>query len=426
MNRVFARMRAGLLAALLPAAVPAWAASDKAPAVKPEAPAAPQVAPDTPADQLALRLSPLTAEDLAAEARAWQALLKERTQALVELRIALRSAEGEDAKRLTDAILDLGTRRAALSSGLGEILTAWEAKGGDPEKIEPFRKYVSAVSTEQLKGARVHTTLLELEKWLLSPEGGLALGQKLLVVLAAIGVLWAIAGIVSRVVRRAMVRVTRVSALLREFVARAAFWGVVGAGLLLVLATLGVHVGGLLALVGGASFVLAFAMQDTLGNFAAGLMIMVYRPFDVGDQVEVAGVAGRVQDVSVVSTTITTPDNRVVIIPNGSVWGSVITNATVSDVRRVDLVFSIAQHDAAKAQGLVQEVVSAHPLVLKEPAPIVRLRAFEASSVRFACEAWVRTSDYWTVHWDLMRQLKERFDADGVADAGAEGAAAGA
>jgi small conductance mechanosensitive channel len=418
MTRGIRRAFAALAMALLLAAGTAWAAKDAAAPQKPEAPAAPRIPPTTPADQLSLRLSPLTAEDLAAEAAAWQALLKAKTQEVVELRIAVREAKGDDANRLTDAIVASSGERGALSSGLGEILSAWEAKGGDAEKIEPFRRYVSALAAEQLKGARLRTTLLELEKWLVSEEGGLALAQRILVVTAAVAVLWMVARFVARIVRRAVSRVARVSALLREFVARAAFWGVIGAGLLLVLATLGVHVGGLLALVGGASFVLAFAMQDTLGNFAAGLMIMVYRPFDVGDHVEVAGVAGRVENVSIVSTTITTPDNRVVVIPNNNVWGSVITNATGSDVRRVDLAFSVGREaDPAKAQRILEEVLAGHPQVLKEPAPVVRLREFGESTVRFSCEAWVKTPDYWDVHWDAMRRVKERFDGEGIADA---------
>jgi small conductance mechanosensitive channel len=202
---------------------------------------------------------------------------------------------------------------------------------------------------------------------------------------------------------------------------------VIAVGLLVVLATLGVHVGGVLALVGGASFVLAFAMQSTLSNFAAGLMIMIYRPFDVGDHVDVAGVSGTVEGVSLVSTTITTPDNRIIVIPNGNVWGTVITNATGSDTRRVDLAFTISREDdAARAQRIMEDVVAQHPLVLKDPAPVVRLQEFGESSVRFSCEAWARTPDYWTVYWDVMRAVKDRLDVESAPNAAAPELAAAA
>jgi small conductance mechanosensitive channel len=119
--------------------------------------------------------------------------------------------------------------------------------------------------------------------------------------------------------------------------------------------------------------VLAFAMQDTPGNFAAGLMITVYRSFGVGGHAEVVRAAGRVDDVSIVSTTITTPDNRVVVIPDNDVWGSVITNATGSDVRRVDLAFSVGcEADRARPQRILEDVLAGHPQVLKEPAPARR------------------------------------------------------
>jgi small conductance mechanosensitive channel len=144
-------------------------------------------------------------------------------------------------------------------------------------------------------------------------------------------------------------------------------------------------------------------------------MIMIYRPFDVGNYVTVAGVSGTVKEVSLVSTTVTTPDNQVIIIPNGNVWGSVITNVTGSDTRRVDLVFGIGyQDDAATAQRIMEEVVTEHPLVLKEPAPMIRLHELGESSVNFVCRPWSKTSDYWSVYWDVTRRVKERFDAEGV------------
>jgi small conductance mechanosensitive channel len=403
------RACAAALAALLVIAAPGLAADKRA--AEPAAPAAPQVPFATPIDELTLRFSPLTAEDLAAEARAWQAGLKAKTQEVVEAKIALRKATGDDAKRLNEALLALNAERSGLATGLGEIVSSWESKGGEAEQIEPIRRYVTVSSAEQIQGTQLGTLWAGFVKWLTSGDGGLAFVEKAALVGLALVAIWAAATIASAGVRRAVARVSSLSVLLRSFASRAAFGVTVGAGLLVLLATLGVHVGGLLALIGGASFVLAFAMQSTLSNFAAGLMIMIYRPFDTGDHVEVAGVSGTVQDVSLVSTTVLTPDNRVIVIPNSNVWGSVITNTTGSDTRRVDLVFAVAGDDAARAQRVMEEVLAQHPLVLKEPAPVVRLQEFGADSVKFGCEAWTRTADYWTVHWDVVKEVKQRLDA---------------
>jgi small conductance mechanosensitive channel len=380
-----------------------------------KAPPVPAVAPDTPEDQLALRLSPLTRDDLAQEAQAWLAILKSKTGEVVDKRIALKDAKGAEAERLTAALGPLTTQRREISAKLGDVLDAWEAKGGDPKAIQPYRQYIQAVYAEQIKATGITALWTQLMNWLVSADGGLALLVKIMVVVLAFVVLWVVAMIVSRLARKALSRVPNVSMLLTNFLASVAFWVTIGAGLLVVLAALGANIAGVLALVGGASFIIAFAMQNTLSNFAAGLMIMIYRPFDVGNYVTVAGVSGTVKEVSLVSTTVTTPDNQVIIIPNGNVWGSVITNVTGSDTRRVDLVFGIGyQDDAATAQRIMEEVATEHPLVLKEPAPVIRLHELGESSVNFVCRPWSRTSDYWSVYWDITRRVKERFDAEGV------------
>jgi small conductance mechanosensitive channel len=373
------------------------------------------VAPETPDGELQLRLSPLTRDDLAQEAKAWLALLKSKTNEVVEKRIALKNAQGAEAERLTKALVPLTDQRRQVSGKLSVVLDAWEAKGGDPKEIHPYRQYIQAVYAEQIKASGLMTLWTLFVKWLLAADGGLALLVNVTIVILAFVVLWGIAMIVSRLVRKALSRVPNVSMLLTKFVATVAFWVTIGAGLLVVLAALGANIAGVLALVGGASFIIAFAMQNTLSNFAAGLMIMIYRPFDVGNYVTVAGVSGTVKEVSLVSTTVITPDNQVIIIPNGNVWGSVITNVTGSDTRRVDLVFGIGyQDDAATAQRIMEGVVTEHPLVLKEPAPVIRLHELGESSVNFVCRPWCKTSDYWSVYWDVTRKVKERFDAEGV------------
>jgi len=144
-------------------------------------------------------------------------------------------------------------------------------------------------------------------------------------------------------------------------------------------------------------------------------MILLYRPFDVGDFIDAGGVKGTVKRLTLVSTTMSTPDNQLVIVPNNKIWGDVITNVTGSATRRVDLVFGICyDDDMGQAVALMERVVTSHELVLEDPAPVIKVHELADSSVNFVCRPWVKTSDYWTVYWDLTRAVKEAFDAEGI------------
>jgi len=190
---------------------------------------------------------------------------------------------------------------------------------------------------------------------------------------------------------------------------------VLAIGIIIGLAALEVNIGPLLAVIGAAGFVIAFALQDSLGNFASGILIMVFKPFDVGDVVEIGGVLGKVKSMNLLSVLIHTPDNKAVIIPNNNIWSDSITNVTGTDSRRVDLIFGIGYgDDIEKAQGIMEQVVSEHPMVLKDPEPVVRVHELADSSVNFICRPWVKTEDYWDVFWDVTRTVKERFDQNDV------------
>jgi small conductance mechanosensitive channel len=144
-------------------------------------------------------------------------------------------------------------------------------------------------------------------------------------------------------------------------------------------------------------------------------MILMYRPYDIGNFVNVAGVSGTVSAMTLVSTTLTLPDNQTVVIPNNSIWGGIITNVTGSETRRVDMVFGIGyDDDIAKAQSILEKIVKDHPLVLGSPEPVIRVNELADSSVNFVCRPWTRTSDYWAVYWDITRQVKEQFDQNSV------------
>lgn len=186
-------------------------------------------------------------------------------------------------------------------------------------------------------------------------------------------------------------------------------------GLMLALSQLGISLGPLLAGLGVAGFIVGFALQDTLGNFASGMMILLYRPFDVGDLVEVSGMLGKVDKMSLVSTILLTVDNQLIVIPNNKIWGDVIKNVTAQTVRRVDMVFGISySDDIPKAERIFEDILKSHEKVLDDPAPMVRLHALGASSVDFIVRPWVNVDDYWDVYWDVTRTVKLRFDEEGV------------
>jgi small conductance mechanosensitive channel len=145
-------------------------------------------------------------------------------------------------------------------------------------------------------------------------------------------------------------------------------------------------------------------------------MILAYRPFDVGDLIDCSGgVYGKVSHMSLVSTTILTIDNQTKIVPNGKIWGDVITNVTAQTQRRVDLVFGISYSDDIRhAEEVMWSVIKEHPKVLSDPEPVIKLHELGDSSVNFVVRPWCARDDYWDVHWDVTREVKLRFDREGI------------
>ena len=178
--------------------------------------------------------------------------------------------------------------------------------------------------------------------------------------------------------------------------------------------TLGLPVTSLLAVVGAAGLAVGLALKDSLGNFASGVMLVMFRPFVKGDVVEVAGVVGKVDEVRIFSTIMTTPDNKQIIIPNGQVAADTITNYTAHDQRRVDLVFGVGYDDDLKvAREVLTRICADHPKVLDDPATNIFVMNLGDSSVDFAVRPWARTEDYWTVWGDLLEQGKAELEAAG-------------
>ena len=254
----------------------------------------------------------------------------------------------------------------------------------------------------------------ETKYWLLDrgPAYALTLGQALLALL----VFKILAGWAGRLARGALSRShTAPSELLLTFVQSTVSKVVFFVGVVIALSVLGVNIGPFLAGIGVLGFVVGFALQDSLSNFAAGIMLMLYRPFDVGHFVEVAGQTGTVVSTTLVSTSLKTPDNQRLTIPNGKIWGDVIRNVTEQKERRVDLVFGIGYDDDIElAERTLAEIVAAHDKVLGDPAPVIKLHELADSSVNFVVRVWAKTGDYWDVYWDLTRQVKLTFDEKSI------------
>jgi len=239
---------------------------------------------------------------------------------------------------------------------------------------------------------------------------------KLLLFIAIVLLFRRLAGIVQRLIEAALGRSQlQLSRLLRNMIVSFSRTLIISLGVLIALSQVGISLGPVLAGLGVAGFVIGFALQDTLSNFAAGMMILMYRPFDVGDIVEAGGVSGKVSHMSLVNTTILTFDNQTLVVPNNKIWGNVIKNVTSQRTRRVDLLFSVSySDDIPRTEAILTELVNGHDRVLSMPEPLVRLHQLADSSVDFIVRPWVKTEDYWDVYWDLTRAVKLRFDQEGI------------
>jgi len=335
--------------------------------------------------------------------------LEEKVKKIGEAELELHAKVRE---QLLANINRLREEQTALTDRVRVVIAALEAKGGD---VKEYRQYVDAVSGLKVDVKDISATRAIILGWLKSPEGGLRWGKSILSFILIVIAAKILSIVLGRLTRRAVNMNKKCSDLLRDFLVNIVRKAVFVIGVVVALSMLGINIGPLVAGIGAIGFIVGFALQGTLGNFAAGLMILTHRPYDVGDVVQTAGITGFVQSMNLNTTTIKTFDNQVVVVPNGSIWGDNIINVTGSDTRRVDMTFGISySDDMGKAQGILEEILQSHPLVLAEPAPNVKVHELGDSSVNYICRPWTKTSDYWTVYWDVTRSVKERFDAEGV------------
>ena len=431
---------------------------------------------DIPLDQLKLRVKPLTKDEVKVEADAWFELLRSKAVQVSASQVgvkktneAMDAAEGDattalkavqEAEQVTqeaeakaaeteaeltdnenrqgeksseepvtnsgdvaeqaegkkDQLLvnvnELRDQKTALSDRLKIVLDAYDAKGGDSGE---YRAYLASVSGIEVDVTDASATWSAVTGWLTSEEGGYRWGFNLLVFLFILLSGWILSLVVALITRRLVNRSSNISVMARNFVVATIRRTVLAIAFLVGLAALEVNIAPLLAALGATGFIVGFALQGTLSNFASGLMIIVYRPFDTGDLVEAGGITGLIDEMNLVSTTFKTLDNQRIIVPNNSIWGSVIRNFTAHDIRRVDMTFGIGYGDSIEhAETVINDILANHELVLTAPEAVVRVHELADSSVNFTCRPWAKTSDFWTVYWDVTRAVKTRFDEEGI------------
>ena len=223
-----------------------------------------------------------------------------------------------------------------------------------------------------------------------------------------------VAGLVRKAIHKALSR-SKTDPAVVTFAGSLTFYLILIVAVLAALKNFGVETASLVAVLGAAGFAVGFAMQGALANFAAGVLLLVFRPFTIGDYVDVAGVAGTVRAMHLFTTTLTTPDNIRVMVPNGKIFGDTIKNITAEDTRRVDMVMGIAYGSSIeKAIQIMRDIMAADERVLKEPEPQIAVAELADSSVNLVVRPWVQKADYWGVKFDLTRRFKEAFDREGI------------
>jgi small conductance mechanosensitive channel len=243
------------------------------------------------------------------------------------------------------------------------------------------------------------------------------LAQYGLKVVAAIAILvlgWLAARTIRSLVRGGL-RKARVDAALVSFAASLTYVALMAFVVIAALGQLGVQTASFIAVIGAAGLAVGLALQGSLANFASGVLIIIFKPFKVGDYVEGGGVAGIVEEISIFTTELKSPDNKKLIVPNGKMMGDNIVNYTAKDVRRIDIVAGVSyKDDLDKVRTVLRDILSADERVLKDPGPTIAVLELGESSVNFAVRPWVKTQDYWDVFFATQEKIKKQFDAQGI------------
>lgn len=224
---------------------------------------------------------------------------------------------------------------------------------------------------------------------------------------------WA-AGLIRKLLARGMRR-AKVEETLIGFGTNIAYALILAFVVVAALGQLGVQTASFVAIIGAAGLAVGFALQGALGNFAAGVLLMIFRPFRAGDYVEAGGTAGTIEQIEIFQTRLMTPDNKLVVVPNGAITSGNIINHSAMDTRRCDLVIGVHYDaDLARTKAILEEIVNSDDRVLEEPAPVIVVGELADSSVNFWVRPWCKTADLWPLRWDLLERIKNRLDQEGI------------
>ena len=231
-------------------------------------------------------------------------------------------------------------------------------------------------------------------------------------------VIFVVGRIVARIVQkgiRRLMEAQEVDKILQSFVSNLAYWTLMVFVIIAAINQLGIQTASLIAVMGAAGLAVGLALQGSLSNFAAGVLIVIFRPYRVGDFVEAAGISGSVEQVQILTTILKTGDNKQIIVPNSQIMDSIITNYSANATRRVDMVVGVSyDDDIDKVRATLQALVDADSRILSDPECAITVSALADSSVNFNVRPWVKTEDYWGVMFDLTEAIKKRFDEEGI------------
>jgi small conductance mechanosensitive channel len=321
-------------------------------------------------------------------------------------------AESEAKNQLVTTVTRLQAQLTAVVDRFKVVLDELERKGG---KADAYRQYIQAVSTVELDAKDTEGLGVRLLGWAQSDEGGMRWANNSGKFLGVFVTSVIVAQILGTLLNVLLSKVGGTSVLMRQFIVIFVKRGGILVGFLLALTALEVSLGPVLALLGGVSFVLAFALQSNLGNLASGLMIMAYKPFDVGDEVRIAGIWGKVDSISLANTTIKALSGPTFIIPNNDVWGSTIENLSFSEVRKLQIPLRVSfDQNVREVEELVKDIFKSHPQILENPAPSTMVTKIEDNYIAVTANGWAKHKEFWVVYPELIRRIQERFNKEGV------------
>ena len=259
-----------------------------------------------------------------------------------------------------------------------------------------------------MENINLEALITKLQEWLVA--FGLQLLAAIIILLIGIQV----AKFTRKLVEKALQK-TKVDVTIINFLANVVYVTVLALVTVVVLGQIGVKTASLIAILGSAGIAVGLALQGSLSNIASGIMLVIFRPFRVGDYIEGGGTAGIVKEIQIFNTILTSPDNRRIFVPNSKFFDGSITNYSAETTRRIDLVFGIGyDDDIKKAKQLLTDILAEDSRILKDPAPIIGLLELADSSVNFAVRPWVKQADYWDVFFSLQETVKQRFDEAGI------------